>query len=85
MFEAKDCFCHYCSCQEARAALTEEDNQRGTKKKEKDELRKQYIDGKSYTIVELLECEWRKLQKTHVSVWELLRESSPYMRPMRQD
>ena len=32
VFEALTCFYHYCLCQDARPALTEEDIQRGTKK-----------------------------------------------------
>ena len=31
VFEAMGCFYHYCSCQEARPALTEEDIKRGKK------------------------------------------------------
>ena len=43
VFEAMGCFYHYCSCQEARPALTEEDIERGNKKREIDQMRKQYI------------------------------------------
>ena len=58
VFEAMGRFYHYCSCQEARLALTEEDIQRGTKMKETDEMRRQYIDDKGYTVVKMWECEW---------------------------
>ena len=85
VFETMGCFHHYCPCQEARPALTEEDIQRGTKKREPDEMRKQYIDEKGYTVVEMWECDWWKLYKTDVSVKEHLRESFPYKRPLRQD
>ena len=50
-------FC-YCLCQESRPALTEKDIQRGTKKKEVDERRKQYIGEKGYTVIEMWESEW---------------------------
>ena len=43
VFEAMGCFYHYCSCQEA---LTEEDIQRGNKKREVGQMRKQYIKEK---------------------------------------
>ena len=66
------CFYHYCPCQEARGSLTEEYIQRGTKK-EKDEMRKQYIEEKGYTVDKMSECEWRKVYKTDVSVKEQLR------------
>ena len=44
-------------CQEAQPAPIEEDNQHVTKK-EMDEVRKQYIEEKSYTVVRMWECEW---------------------------
>ena len=43
VFEAMGCFYHYCPCQEARPSLTEEDIERGNKKRELDQMRKQYI------------------------------------------
>ena len=78
------CFYLYCPCQEARHALTEERIQRG-KKTEMDEIRKQYIEEQSNTVVEMQECEWWKLYKTDVSFKEQLRESIPYKRPLRQN
>ena len=38
VFEAKVCFYHFCSCQELRPSLTEEDVQRGSKKRELDSM-----------------------------------------------
>ena len=46
VFEAMGCFYHYCPCQEAPPSLTEEDNERGNKKREMDQMRKQYIKEK---------------------------------------
>ena len=46
-------------------------------------MREQYIEEKDYSVVEMWECEWWKLYKTHVSVKEDLRESFPYKRPLR--
>ena len=57
VFEAMRCFYHYCPCQEARLSLTEEDIECGNKKREMDQIRKQYIKEKGYIIVEMWECE----------------------------
>ena len=38
--------------------LTEEDNERGSKKRELDALRRHYIQEKGYKISEMWECEW---------------------------
>ena len=43
VFEAMGCLYHYCPCQEARPSLAEEVIERGNKKIEMDQLRKQYI------------------------------------------
>ena len=85
VFEAMGCFYHYCSCQEARPALTEEDIERGNKKREMDQMRKQYIKEKGYNVVEMWECEWWNLYKTTTCVKKLLRESFPYKRPLREE
>ena len=76
-------FYHFCPCQEARHSLTEEDIERGNKKREMDQMRKQYIKEKRYNVVGMWECEWRKLYKT-TCVKEHLRESFPYKRPLRE-
>ena len=85
VFEAMGCFYHYCSCQEARPALTEEDIERGNKKREMDQMRKQYIKEKGYNVVEMWKCEWWNLYKTTTCVKEHLRESFPYKRPLREE
>ena len=46
MFEAMGRYFHSCSCQEARASLSEEEMQRGNRKREHDELRKEYLRNK---------------------------------------
>ena len=53
VFEAMGCFYHYCPCQEERTSLTEEDIERGNKKGEMDQMRKQYIKEKGYNVVEM--------------------------------
>ena len=47
------CFYHYCPCQEAQPSLTEEDIERGNKKREMVQMRKQYIKEKD---IMLLKC-----------------------------
>ena len=62
VFEAMGCFYHYCPCQEARPSLTEEDIERGNKRRKMDQMRKQYIKEKGYNVVEMWECErWNLL------------------------
>ena len=79
------CFCQYCSCQEARPSLTEEDVEHGNKKRDMDQMRKQYIKEKRYDVVEMWECEWWNLYKTTTCVKEHLRESFPYKPPLREE
>ena len=55
---------HFCSCQEARPSLTEPDTERGNKKREKDDMRRDYIKEKGYKVAEMWECEWWENFKT---------------------
>ena len=55
------------------------------KERDKDELWKQYIDKKSYTIIEMWECKWWKLYNTDLSLVKHLRKSFPYKRPSGQN
>ena len=43
VFEAMGCYYHYCPCQEARPSLTDTDIERGVKKRQQDEKRRDYI------------------------------------------
>ena len=85
VFEAMGCFYHYCSCQEARTSLIEEDIERGNKRREMDQMRKQYIKENGYIVVKMWECEWWNLYKTTTCVKEHLREPFPYKRPLREE
>ena len=53
VFEAMGCYFHFCPCQEIRRSLSDDDIKRGTKKIEVDELRKDYIREKGYSIEEM--------------------------------
>ena len=79
------CFYHYYPCQEARPSLIENDIEHGNKKREMDQMRKQYLKEKGYNVVEIWECEWWNLCKTMPCVKEPLRESFPYKRPLREE
>ena len=61
VFEAMGCFYHFCPCQELRLYLTEEDIQRGSKKRELDAMRRNYIQEKGIKVIEMWECEWWRL------------------------
>ena len=58
VFEAMGCYYHFCSCQEARPSLTEQDIERGNKKREMDDMRREYRKEKGYKAEEMWECEW---------------------------
>ena len=58
VFEAMGCFCHFSPCQELRPSLTEKDIKRGKKKRELDELGRDYIREKGFTVIEMWEFEW---------------------------
>ena len=85
VFEATGCFYNYCPCQEARPSLTEEDIERGNRKREMDQMKKQYIKEKRYNVFEMWECEWWNLYQTTTCVKEHLRESFPYKRPLSEE
>ena len=76
------CFYHFCPCQELRPSLTEEDFQRGSKKRELDALRRHYIQEKGYKVIEMWECEWWRLYKTNNTVKQHIREHFPYRRSL---
>ena len=90
VFEAMGREHHYCLYQEARPSLTKEEIKRGVKKRELDELRKQYIQEKCYEMykkcVEINKCDWCKMYKADRKVKQHMRESFPYkMFPKKKD
>ena len=82
VFETMDCFYHFCPCQELRLSLTEENIQRGSKKRELDALRRHYIQEKGYKFIEMWEYEWWRLYKTTNTVKQHIREHFPYRRSL---
>ena len=81
-FEAMGCFYHFCSGHELRPFLTEQDIQRGSKKRELDALERHYIQEKGFKVIEMWECEWWRLYKTTIFVKQLTREHFPYRRSL---
>ena len=79
------CYYHYCPCQEARPFLTDTEIERGVKNRQKDAMRKDYVQQKGYQIVEMWECEWWSLYKSDASVKSHLRENFPYRRPLSEE
>ena len=77
------CFYHFCPCQELRPSLTEEDIERGSKKRELGALRRHYIHEKVYKVIEM--CERWRLYKTTNTLKQHIREHFPYRRSLAAD
>ena len=82
VFEAVDSFYHFCPCQELRPSLTEEDIQRGSKKRELNALRRHYIQEKGFKVIEMRECEWWRLYKTTNAGKQHIRKHFHYRRSL---
>ena len=78
--EAMGCYYHSCPCQESRPSLSDKDFERGVKKREQDETRRDYIRQKELPIVEMWECEWWSRSETDASVGSHFREDFPHKR-----
>ena len=62
------CLYHYCPCQEARRSLTDTDNEREVKKRQQDEMRRDYIQQMGYQIDEMWKCDiWSSIKLMHQS------------------
>ena len=85
VFEAMECYYHYCPCQETRPSLTDTDIERGVQKRQQDEMRREYIQQKGYEIVEIWECEWWRLYKTDAPVKNYLRANFAYKLPLSEE
>ena len=76
---------HYCPRQQARPSLSWEEIQSGNKKRELDELQKQYIQEKSYNVVERYEGDWWKLNRTDNIVEQHRRDFFLRKMPLREE
>ena len=84
VFETMGCYYQYCPCQEARPSLTDTDIEKEVKKRQHDEMCRDYLQQKGYQIIEMWECEWWRLYKTDASVKSHLRKNFPYRRPLSE-
>ena len=82
VFGAMGCFYHFCPCQELRPSLTEEDIQRGSKKRDLEALRRRCIQDKCFKVIDLWECECWRLYKTTNTVKPYIREHFRYRRSL---
>ena len=82
VFEAMRCYYHFCPCQEILPSLSDEDIERGNKRREMDDLRRRYIREKGYKIEEMWECECWKNFKTNEKIKNYIRSKFPYKRPV---
>ena len=85
IFEAMGCYFHFCACQEARASMSEEETQKGLKKREYDELRRDYLRNKGYKVVEIWERNWWETVKGDESVKIHVRNNFPFKLPLTQE
>ena len=76
------CYCHLCSCQETRPSLSEQDIERGKKKREMDELRREYIKERVCKIQEMRECERWEHFKTDSSIKNYVKTNFRCKRPV---
>ena len=85
VFEAMGCYYHFCSSQETLPSLSDEDFERGNKRREMDDLRREYIREKGYKIEEMWECEWWQNFKTNKKIKNHIRSKFPYKKPLSTD
>ena len=78
------CNYHKHPCPEARLFLSYADIEKAVKKREEDDIPRNYIRQKGYQVVEMWEGERRSLYKTDASVKSHLRENFPYKRPLSE-
>ena len=64
VFEAMGCYFHFCPCQEAKASLSEEGTQRGIRKREHYELRRDYLKVKDIRLLKSGSVNGGKVLKT---------------------
>ena len=63
VFEAMRCYYHFCSCQEARPSITDQDIQRGNKKREMGDMRREYMKEKDTKLKKCWSVRSGKISK----------------------
>ena len=59
--------------------------QRGTRKREHDELRTDYLRNKEYNIADVWECKWWERVEEEENVRNHMRKNFPFKLPMKQE
>ena len=84
VFGDMGCNYHFCPCQETPPSLSDEDIERGNKRREMD-LRREYIRKKVYKIEEMCEREWWQNFKTNEKIKNHFRSHFPHKKPLSTD
>ena len=79
------CYFHFFACQEARISMSEEESQRGLKKREYDEIRGDYLRNKGYKVVEIWECNCWESLKDDKSINFHVRNNFSFKLPLTQE
>ena len=85
VFKALGCYYHHCPCHEAHPSLTDVEIERGVKKRQQDEICREYTWQKEYQNFELVGCEWWCFYKTDASVKSHFRENFLYKRSLSEE
>ena len=65
--------------------MTDNENMRGIKKREQEQMGKEYIQQKGCKIIEIWESNWWKLYGTDAKVKNHLRANFPYQRLLSEE
>ena len=65
--------------------MTDNEITRRIKKREQDQMRKEYVQQKGYNIYEMWECNWWELYRTDATVKNHLGANFPYQRPLSEE
>ena len=76
VLEAMGYIYHFRPCQEVRPSFSEKNIKRGCVRRELDALRRNYIQEKGLTVIEVLESEWWTLYKTTTNLIQHVRRIS---------
>ena len=85
VFEAMGCYYHFCSYQKTRPSLTDQDIERCNKKREMDDMRREYIKEKGNKVEKMWECEWWESFKTNDKIKNHVRTHFFYKRNLSTD
>ena len=71
------CYYHFCSCQEARPSLIDQDIERGNKKRMMENMCRENFKEKGYKVEEMWGCEWWESFKTNDKIKSYVRTHFP--------